>query len=205
MMETRSENPSEQDHLIDISSSQLLGMSVISTIVYTVLAMLIYRFWHKNTIYQAFDHGYTIPTQLLIGVLAGSATAAIMALIVSRSPVSEVLHDFYIFDMISKMRLSNFDCIQVSMFAGAGEELLFRGALQPLLGNAFTSLIFVGMHGYFKFKSMGYIIFGVVMFGLSLTLGLLFEYAGLMAAMTTHAIYDIIMLKLVHTGRLGTQ
>jgi membrane protease YdiL (CAAX protease family) len=36
-----------------------------------------------------------------------------------------------------------------------------------------------------------------MMFGLSMGLGYLFEEAGLIAAMTAHAVYDIIMLKLV--------
>lgn len=95
------------------------------------------------------------------------------------------------------MNLNRFDRWQLSLFAGAGEELLFRGAIQPLLGIWVTSAIFIGIHGYFKFTSIGHIIFGVMMFSLSIMLGYLFEHAGLIAAMSAHAIYDVIMLKMV--------
>ena len=75
-------------------------------------------------------------------------------------------------------------------------HIIILGAfIQPLLGIWITSIIFVGLHGYFKFKSAGHIIFGVLMFGLSMGLGYLFEEAGLIAAMVAHAVYDLTMLK----------
>lgn len=186
----------------DSSSLNLLGMSIISFVVYSVLAFLIFRYGHYTPLTVAFEHGFSIGNQLLVGISGGVGAAAIIAFIAHRQPVSEVLNDFYIFEMIVKMRLSNFDRTQVSVFAGVGEELLFRGAIQPLLGNALTSIIFVGIHGYFKFKSKGHILFGITMFGLSMMLGFLFSYAGLIAAMAAHAIYDIIMLKLVQKGNI---
>ncbi|HET8866603.1 MAG TPA: CPBP family glutamic-type intramembrane protease, partial [Gracilimonas sp.] len=74
---------------------------------------------------------------------------------------------------------------------------LFRGAIQPLLGNTLTSMIFISIHGYFKFRSPAHIFFGVLMFGLSFMLGLLFEHVGLISAMIAHTIYDLIMLHVI--------
>lgn len=172
-------------------------LSVTSAVAYLVLAYLIFRYFHGADLSTAFKHGFSVTNQLLAGLVSGALAAAIIGFVSSRPPVSGVIHDFYIVEMISKMNLTSFDRTQLSLFAGAGEELLFRGAIQPLLGIWFTSLIFVGIHGYFKFKSIGHILFGVVMFGLSMLLGYLFEYAGLIAAMAAHAVYDIIMLKFV--------
>ncbi len=185
-----------------MSSRNLLGMSVISFIIYLLSAFLIFRYLHGTSIAEAFEGGYFWANQLIVGIAGGSFAAAMIALIVSREPISKILNDFYIFDMIANMRLTNFDRFQVSAFAGVGEELLFRGAIQPLLGNGVTSLLFIGIHGYFKFKSVPHILFGVTMFGLSMVLGYLFEYAGLLSAMAAHAIYDIIMLKLVQKGKI---
>lgn len=180
-----------------ISSRGLLLLSIVSATTYLLFAFLIFRYFHGENLKTTFEHGYPSTIQLLIGIVSGGAAAGIIGLIISRPPVSDVLHDFYIVDMISNLRLTSFDRIQLSAFAGVGEEILFRGAIQPLLGIWITSLIFIGIHGYFKFKSVGHFLFGAMMFGLSMMLGYLFEFPGLIAAMTAHAVYDVIMLQLV--------
>lgn len=180
-----------------IPSKNLLGLSLLSTLFYGVIAFLIFRYFHDTTLDQAFKHGTELFSQLAVGNILGIMSALIIYFLIQQSPIRQTLSDFYIFDAISKLRFNQFDRIQVSAFAGVGEELLFRGAIQPLLGNVITSFIFVGIHGYFKFKSVGHILFGLSMLGLSLMLGLLYEYIGLVAAMTAHAIYDMVMLQLV--------
>ncbi len=194
------ENPDSQpttDNETQITSGKLLLLSVLSTAVYLLITILIFQFLRDGNLYTAFGHGYTTSIQLFIGIVSGASTAGIIGFIIKHPPVADVLNDFYIIETVSKMKLTNFDRAQLSGFAGAGEELLFRGAIQPILGIWITSAIFIGIHGYFKFKSIGHIIFGVMMFSLSMMLGYLFEYAGLIAAVTAHAVYDIIMLQLV--------
>lgn len=189
----------KQDHEYgsEITSENLLVLSILSVAVYALLAYLIFYFFDGSSVERAFSHSFSIDSQFLIGAVAGSVAAGIISIMMRYPPVSEVLHDYYIVEMISKMKLTSFDRIQASIFAGSGEELLFRGAIQPLLGIWVTSVIFVGLHGYFKFQSTGHLIFGGMMFGLSVILGYLFEYVGLIAAMSAHAIYDMIMLYLV--------
>ena len=186
----------------DISGLHLLLLSLMSAAVYLLLTFLIYHFFYDSGIAKAFHHGFSINNQILTGIVSGCIAAGIIGFVVSRPPVSDILHDFYIVEAISKMNFSNFDRFQLSLFAGAGEELLFRGAIQPLLGIWITSLVFVGLHGYFKFKSAGHIVFGVMMFALSVGLGYIYKEAGLIAAMAAHAVYDIIMLKFVQIGEV---
>ncbi len=185
------------DDIPEIPSSKLLLLSLLSSLSYLGIAILVFRYFHGQSLYTAFDHGYKTYFQLFIGIISGVLAAGGIGFVIKCSSVAEVLNDFYIVEAISKMELTNFDRIQLSAFAGTGEELLFRGAIQPLLGNWLTSAIFIGIHGYFKFKSVGHIIFGVMMFSLSMMLGYLFEHAGLIAAMSAHAVYDVIMLKIV--------
>lgn len=187
----------DADFSQNVSGRDLFFLSLTSTAVYLLLSLIIFYFFHESDIGRAFSHGFSINNQILIGIVSGCCGAAVIGFIINRPPVSDILHDFYIVEAVSKMKFSNFDRIQLSLFAGTGEELLFRGAIQPLLGIWLTSIIFVGLHGYFKFKSIGHFIFGAMMFGLSMGLGYLFEEAGLIAAMSAHAVYDIIMLKLV--------
>lgn len=185
-------NPSEY-----IPSSEWLVLSLVSFAVYLGISYLVFHFFHDTGLGEAFSHGLSVTNQLITGIGSGVIGSTIIWIAINRPPVSKVLDDFYIIKMVRQSPFTSFDCIQLSFFAGAGEELLFRGAIQPLLGIWVTSVIFVGLHGYFKFKSPGHIIFGGIMFGLSAGLGYLFEYAGLIAAMSAHATYDVIMLKLI--------
>lgn len=178
----------------DISSRELLWMSIFSLLFYFALSYLIFHFIRAERLQDAFAHGFSWPFQLGYGLLCGAAAALAIGFFVNREPLRSVLDDFYIFREVSRMRLTPFDRIQVSLFAGAGEELLFRGALQPVLGIWLTSLVFVGIHGYFKFKSIGHILFGLLMFALSMLLGSIYAHAGLLSAMAAHAFYDVIML-----------
>lgn len=179
----------------ELSGSRLLMLSVVSASIYLVLSLLIYHFIHGVGIREAFGHGLSVNLQFLVGIISGGIAAALIGFMIIREPVAGVLDDFYIVKAISEIRLNNFDRFQLSLFAGTGEELLFRGAIQPLLGIWITSIIFVGLHGYFKFKSTGHILFGALMFGLSVLLGYLYKEAGLIAAMTAHTAYDFIILK----------
>lgn len=196
-MSQNKEDERSREYRPTITSTNLLMLSVVSAGVYFLLSYLIFYFFQGTSLAGAFDYDISVSNQLIIGIMAGGAAAGGITFIMNRPPVSKVLHDFYIVEIISNTRLTAFDRTQASLFAGVGEELLFRGALQPLLGVWLTSVIFVGLHGYFKFQSLGHIAFGLMMFGLSVLLGYLFEYVGLIAAMSAHAAYDMIMLYVV--------
>jgi uncharacterized protein len=178
----------------ELTGKKLLTMSVISFVIYVSVAWLIYWLFIDDHLMTAFEHGLPVLDQIGTGVIAGITAAGLIMFLSGREPLASVLDDFAIFRAISEIKFSPFDRIQISLFAGVGEEILFRGAIQPLLGIWLTSVIFIGIHGYFKFKSAGHIFFGLMMFGLSVMLGYLFEIAGLAAAMTAHAVYDVVML-----------
>lgn len=197
----------EDEHDLGLESSSrqreqfpaknLLALSVISAAVYVLLAWGILYYFQGVGLQEAFTGNYSFSIQFVIGLFTGVAVAAVIYLIIQRPPVSGVLDDFYIVRIIADTKFSAFDRFQLSLFAGTGEELLFRGAIQPLLGIWWTSVLFIGLHGYFRFQKLGHWLFGGMMFGLSMLLGYLFEYVGLIAAMTAHAIYDLIMLQLM--------
>lgn len=187
----REREPEPQHNL---SGRGLFTLSLVSSAVYLVLAWLIFHYFHGAGLGTAFGHGFSVTGQLVAGMAAGGVAAGLVRFFADRSPVSDVLRDYYLVRVIERTEFSALDRIQLSLFAGAGEELLFRGAIQPLLGLWITSALFVGIHGYFKFDSAGHWLFGALMFGLSSMLGLLFDSAGLISAMTAHAVYDMVML-----------
>lgn len=188
------QNPNE---LSGLTTGRLLIISVVSANIYVFFSFLIIRFWHEGGPGDVFASTFALWQQVGFGVGAGCLATTIIYFVIKHTPVSKVLSDFTIFEALSKANFSFFDNAQISIFAGAGEELLFRGAIQPLLGNTFTSFIFIAIHGYFKFKTPAHIFYGLMMFGLSFMLGFLFEHIGLISAMIAHAVYDLIMLQVI--------
>ena len=179
---------------LNLSSRELLGMSLASMVLYLFISTLLYYFVIGESLFSVFFKGKPIAEQLLTGLGAGAASALVILFFSTRPPMSKVLDDFMIFRIISRSKFTLFDRLQISLFAGAGEEILFRGTIQPLIGIWLTSVLFIAIHGYISIKSAGHVLFTVLLLGLSVMLGFLFELSGIIAAMTAHAIYDLIML-----------
>ncbi|MBL4661979.1 MAG: CPBP family intramembrane metalloprotease [Flavobacteriaceae bacterium] len=100
--------------------------------------------------------------------------------------------------MITNLKINTKQAFFLSICAGVGEEILFRGALQPILGIWLTSIIFVGSHHYLyneKFSKQNTIPFIVMvsfLLGLGLLLGWIAEEFTLWHAIAIHFSYDLV-------------
>jgi membrane protease YdiL (CAAX protease family) len=104
----------------------------------------------------------------------------------------------------SRFDLSGFNPLWIGLAAGIGEELLFRGALQPLLGLWLTSAIFVTVHvRAYQFKKIDAptLVQAAGLFVVSVLLGWLAKYVGLIAAILVHALIDIVSLYAIHSTK----
>lgn len=81
--------------------------------------------------------------------------------------------------------------LAVAITAGIGEEIAFRGALQPIFGLWWTALFFTLVHMQYTLSPAALIIFVV-----ALALGYLRRYYGLYAVILTHFVYNAIQLLL---------
>jgi membrane protease YdiL (CAAX protease family) len=81
--------------------------------------------------------------------------------------------------------------VVLGISAGVGEEILFRGAIQPRFGIWLTSLLFTMAHVQYAFS---FLLLGV--FALSLILGWERKRYGTLACILTHAGYDLIAVLL---------
>ncbi len=100
----------------------------------------------------------------------------------------------------SRLDLSGKNPIWISLAAGFGEELLFRGALQPLVGIWLASAIFVIVHTRaYRFDGFNkrVLIQACAIFVGSMGFGLMAIHVGLIAAMITHASVDIVGLYVI--------
>jgi membrane protease YdiL (CAAX protease family) len=141
--------------------------------------------------------------QLLAGVGVGAAAALASYVVYRLNPGSESTRKTI--DSYSRLDLSGLNPLWISLAAAFGEELLFRAALQPLLGIWATSLIFLLAHApAYRIRSLGRteLIQAAGVFATSVSLGLIFEYIGLLAAMLVHAALDIAGLYTIrHAAR----
>lgn len=81
--------------------------------------------------------------------------------------------------------------LAVAITAGVGEEIAFRGALQPIFGLWWTAIFFTLIHMQYTLSPAAIIIFVV-----ALALGYLRRYYGLYTVILTHFVYNAIQLLL---------
>ncbi|HVX28869.1 MAG TPA: type II CAAX endopeptidase family protein, partial [Nitrolancea sp.] len=95
--------------------------------------------------------------------------------------------------------LSSFSgALMLGISAGLGEEILFRGAIQPRYGLVFTSIVFALLHVQY---GLSFTILSI--FGVSLILGYLRQRINTSASIISHIVYDVIAVLLSVAGGGG--
>jgi len=89
-------------------------------------------------------------------------------------------------------RMSTPDAVLLATASGLGEELFFRGALQPRVGLVVASLLFGAVHFVPRREMLAWTGFAVVV---GLLLGALFEWTGnVLAPVVAHTVVNAINL-----------
>ena len=84
-----------------------------------------------------------------------------------------------------------FGAVLLGLTTGIGEEVLFRGAVQPRFGIVIASLVWVVLHVQYD---LTFVLVGL--FGIGILLGLERKYLGTSAAIVTHAAYNVVVVLL---------
>ncbi len=97
--------------------------------------------------------------------------------------------------------------VLVSLMAGIGEEVLFRGVIQAGLADRLPAWLAVGiaalLFGVVHWLTMSYAVFATL---IGVYLGILFLVTdNLLAPAVTHALYDIVALSILVRRRLDTR
>lgn len=79
----------------------------------------------------------------------------------------------------------------LGLTAGVGEEIFFRGAIQPRFGIFLTAALFALLHAQYGWS---WIIAGL--FGIGILLGIERKYLGTPASIITHAVYNFLVVLL---------
>jgi membrane protease YdiL (CAAX protease family) len=137
----------------------------------------------------------------ILGLGAAAALAAINYLLLARAPANWIVngvravYDEMLIPLFA--RLDRPSIIVIGAAAGLGEEWLFRGVLQPVLGLGVTSLLFGLAHvGGIRMLPFGVwaTAMGFAMGGLAVATG------GLIAPIVAHGVYDMLALEYIRRG-----
>jgi len=177
------------------SRTPSLRGQLLTCLLLVALALIITTALHPKPLFSHWTVGQPIAMQLTIaGVFALLCTAG--ASIALRIPY--LRRYVRVPDALQKIDLSGKRPWVVGLCAGVGEELLFRAALQPLVGLWLGAILFAAAHmktaalgSSSSWKRLAYIL-NVAVAGVAL--GLVFEHLGLLAAVLIHATIDIVGL-----------
>ncbi len=189
--------------LADTLSTVSIGLFVVSELVLAVLAFLGIGWLVRRNgreLFQRMGLKRVTAIQLLIGasiivilVVFQALAGLIWALI--NPEQAELLEN------VNSLLLGDIDTIGewflLALAAGLGEELLFRGALQPVLGLGFTAVLFGLVHVQYGFSPIILVliilavILGIVRQRYSTTLAILIHFGynftlGLLALLATY-------------------
>ncbi len=138
--------------------------------------------------------------QLTVGLIFGIITANAGWQIVELPKLEKT--KVFFSEIIKPLKLNTFEIIIISVCAGIGEELFFRGAVQPMLGVWATSVLFVLLHGYLNPFNLPLTYYGIYMVVVIGVMGLFTENIGIVTAMIAHSIIDYILLQKLSHAKL---
>ncbi len=167
-------------------------MAAVTLLGMPFIAWVIVRFRDDIDLMQRWTGSEAIWFQLILGLPAGLVGALGARFIVSRKFMSGVRLRYA--RMFKNLRLNWSEIIFISMCAGVGEELLFRGVLQPMWGIWITAIVFVAIHGYLNPRDWRISVYGLYMTLIIAGLGYMTERFGIWSAVVAHMLIDVILL-----------
>ena len=180
-----------------------IKLGILTLIIFGLGGFLLIEFGQDKTFIQAMKQGLGPFEQLFVGFSAGFTASAIAVWIISRSFFDAELAFYQ--SLINQLDLNNGGIIFLSLCAGIGEEIFFRGGLQPFLGVWWTSIIFVALHGYLNPRNWRISIYGMVMVGIIAGFGYLFKYVGILSAIVAHAMLDIFLFSYISREKASSK
>jgi membrane protease YdiL (CAAX protease family) len=167
-----------------------MRMGLLTLLVPLVIVAILYYFNATTFMIPVVIGKVNVWIQVGAGVAGGFLLSGITWLMGKWKYLNDVNFDFTL-----RLGIFNFSLQEIlflSFCAGVGEEIVFRGMIQPWLGILTTSFMFIALHGYMSYSSWPKVIFGLILFAVGTILGILGEYLGLLAAIVAHIIYDVI-------------
>lgn len=169
--------------LLFLAGATMIGMPILAAVIGWIFDVDLQMRWTGQA---------PILVQLAVGVVMGLITGFSARFIISRDFMRSVRLKYA--RMFGNLNLSLPEVLFIAVCAGFGEELLFRGVIQPLLGIIITSVLFVAIHGYLNPKDWRVSVYGLFMSAVIFGFGLATDFFGIWSAIIAHTLVDVILL-----------
>ncbi len=160
-------------------------------LLFPALGWFILQFFEENPVDIMLRGELPIIIQFLYGLGLGVIFGKFACWVISIPALRESSEKYV--RMISSLKLRLPAILFLSFCAGFGEELLFRGAIQPLLGIWLTAIIFVAIHGYINPLNWRISVYGLAMTLIIACLGWMTERWGIFSACAAHMAIDVVL------------
>lgn len=175
-----------------LNRSTFINLALLTLFGFGLAAYFIINTYTQQSFWQIITGEKEWYFQLGIGIAYGLLVAIIGWMII-KMPFQKATKNKYA-QLIQSLDLKISDIILVSFCAGVGEELFFRGAIQPLAGIWFTAIIFVALHGYLNPFNWQISIYGFYMTMIIAGIGYMKIHFGLASSMIAHTVIDVYLL-----------
>lgn len=175
-----------------MTKKKLFYLALFTLFSFPLLGFIIHYFTTNIPFHELFYSEYSLLSEILLGSALGSLIAVLGWELLKTNYLKQELNKYS--SLFSPESLSYPLIIFVSLSAGIGEEIFFRGVIQPFLGVVLTAVIFVAIHGYLNPKNIRISIYGVYMTVAIILIGYLTQLFGLISAISAHTFIDIILL-----------
>ena len=179
------------------SRELFMRMGLLTLLVPLVIVAILYYFNATEFMIPIIVGKMNLWWQLGFGIVGGLVLSGITWLMGKWKYLDDVNFDYTL-----RLGIFNFSMQEIlflSFCAGVGEEIVFRGMIQPWLGIITTSFMFISLHGYLSYSSWPKVIFGLILFAVGTVLGILGAYVGLLAAIVAHILYDIVAFQRIQS------
>ena len=170
---------------------RLTGLAWVTLLGFPFIGWLILYFFRDEPLQIMFRDSSPVAVQLIIGIVSGTLLGFGARWLIKQPFLNQVGIKYA--RLIQNFGISTAGIWFVSFCAGFGEELLFRGAIQPLIGIWITAFVFVAIHGYLDPRDWKISAYGLFMTVAIAALGYLTEFFGIWTAATAHMMIDVVL------------
>lgn len=172
-------------------TKRLTLLALVTLIGFPLVGWVILYFFREDPLRVMLRGSASVPIQLVIGIVSGTLLGLAAKWLITRPFLKNVGVKYA--GIVQSFGISTAGIWFVSFCAGFGEELLFRGAIQPLAGIWITAFIFVAIHGYLDPRDWKISAYGGFMTLAIVALGYLTEYYGIWTAAAAHTMIDVVL------------
>lgn len=180
---------------------RITRLALLSLFIFSALGLYFADVARPQSVME-FLKGFAPFWQQLLWGMGIGLLASMLAWWWIRRPFMVEVHAKYV-RLFSSFHLRTTDIVIISFSAGVGEELFFRGAVQPYLGVVWTAVVFVALHGYLNPKDWKMTSYGLLMTAIIVALGYMTEYIGIVSAMLAHVVIDLVLLYRLREADVG--